>query len=145
MAALDATIKEFSVDESRLYLTGLSMGGNGTWYLGTAFPDRFAAIVPICGYVRGFPPSYPGVAPEGAETDPYVSAAKRVSSLPVWIFHGDADSVVSVEESRKMNEALKALGGNVRYTELPGVGHNAWDAAYSNDEMIDWLFSQKKQ
>lgn len=145
MAALDAAIKEFSVDDSRIYLTGLSMGGNGTWHLATTFPDRFAAIIPICGYVKGFPPDWPGVAPEGDETDPYVSAANRVVGLPIWIFHGDADTVVSVGESRKINDALKAIGGNVRYTELPGVGHNAWDPAYSNDDMIEWLFSQKKQ
>jgi predicted peptidase len=145
MSALDAAINEFSVDESRIYLTGLSMGGNGTWFLGSSFPNRFAAIVPICGYVKGYPPAYPGIATEGENSDPYVSAANSVSGLPVWIFHGDADGVVSVEESRNMNDALKAVGADVHYTELPGIGHNAWDAAYSNDEMIEWLFSQKKQ
>jgi len=142
MNALDATIEEFSIDESRVYLTGLSMGGNGTWYLGYKYPDRFAALVPICGFISGFP-GYPSFIPESS-IDPYAHLAERIAQIPTWIFHGDADPAVSVEESRKMATALESANAEVFYDELPGVGHNAWDSAYATDAMIEWLFKQYK-
>lgn len=143
MAALDATLAEFSADDSRLYLTGLSLGGNGTWYLGYHHTERFAAMVAICGFV-GLGERFPAFLPSGS-ANPYASLAQDLADTPVWIFHGDADSVVPVDESRKMAKELEAVGAEVHYTELPGVGHNAWDAAYSNEGLSTWLFSQKRR
>ena len=130
LAAVDNIIAEFNGDRSRVYLTGLSAGGNGSWYLAYHHPERFAALAVVCGFIskfRGTTSSvlYPPIAPASAP-DPYAAVAKVVSPLPIWIFHGDADTTVSVEESRHMFSALKAIGANVQYTELPGVGHNAW-------------------
>lgn len=143
MAALDATLQEFRVDESRVYLTGLSLGGNGTWYLAYNHADRFAALVAICSFVEAFP-GFPSFIPESS-TDPYSTLAARVADIPVWIVHGDADEVVPVEESRRMAAALEEAGADVRYEELPGVGHNAWDPAYASEELAVWLFSQQRQ
>jgi predicted peptidase len=141
MAALDATLNEFSADESRVYLTGLSLGGYGTWFLGYQHTERFAALVAVCGFVA-LGDRFPGFLT--ASTDHYADLAKDIAAKPVWIFHGDADTVVPVDESRKMAAALESLGADVRYTELPGVGHNAWDPAYDNEELPRWLFMQSK-
>jgi predicted peptidase len=124
LAMLDEVAKEYKVDAKRQYLTGLSMGGMGTWSIATAMPDRFAAIVPICG--RGDP-----------------KAAEKLKNLPVWAFHGDADTAVKVEGSRDMVEAIKKAGGSPKYTEYPKVGHNSWDAAYGTDGLYTWLLEQK--
>lgn len=140
MAALDATQAEFSVDTSRVYLTGLSLGGNGTWYLGYSHTERFAALVAICGFVT-LGDRYPAFIANSA--DAYADLARDLSGKPVWIVHGDADSVVPVEESRRMARELEAAGTEVHYTELAGVNHNSWDAAYENEELITWLFSQR--
>ena len=86
---------------------------------------------------------YPPVAPAGSG-DLFAAVAQKVKSLPIWLVHGDADSVVSVEESRRMSVALTAAGADVRYTELPGVDHNAWDSAYNDAEIIAWLLKQRK-
>ncbi|HST12968.1 MAG TPA: prolyl oligopeptidase family serine peptidase [Terriglobales bacterium] len=146
LAALDQAIKEFHGDRERLYLTGLSMGGYGTWNLTATHPGIFAAYVPICGGIFG-PPKVPEARVEVAAdpniSDPYAETAKRIGSTPVWIFHGGADDTVPVEESRKMAQALQAAKANVRYTEYPGVGHNSWDKAYAEPEPIPWLLSQK--
>lgn len=116
---------EFKIDEDRLYVTGLSMGGFGAWDAIQRHPARFAAAVPICG---GGDPAF----------------AKQLANLPVWAFHGDADGVVKPNRSRDMIAALKAAGGAPKYTEYPGVGHNSWAATYANREMYDWLFRQKR-
>lgn len=146
LAALDKTITEFSVDKRRVYLTGMSAGGNGAWYLAYHHPDRFAAAVIICGFVGEFtgrqsrlqyPPIVPGPADEA-----YRGIAKRVSKIPIWLFHGDADPTVPVDVSRGMHAALKAEGANVQYVELPGVGHNSWDPAYARSDVIEWLQRQ---
>jgi len=147
LAALDRSIKEFSGDPKRVILTGGSAGGNGTWSIASRFPERFAAVVPICGFVSKFSGrtsgvNYPSIAPEG---DVFEFVAKRVSALPIWIFHGDADDRVSVEESRKMYAALKTVGANVQYTELPGVDHNAWDPAYARADLIEWMLKQRRR
>lgn len=149
MAALDKSIKEFKGDPKRIVLTGLSAGGNGTWSLASRFPDRFAAIVPVCGFISKFKGGtsgvdYPGLAPPEA-ADPYAFIAKRVSKIRVWIFHGDADKSVTVEESRKMAAALKAIGANVQYTEFPRVDHNAWDPAYARSDLIEWMLKQRRR
>src|SRR5258707_6268824 len=104
LAAVDKTIAEFNGDPSRLYLTGYSAGGNGSWYLASHHPQRFAAIAVVCGFVSEFRGKtsgvlYPALAP-ASTSDAYLYVAKQVSSLPVWVFHGDADKNVSVEESR---------------------------------------------
>lgn len=142
LAALDAATREFRADRSRQYLTGLSMGGNGAWYLAFHHPDRWAAMVVICGFVAPRPPFVPAIAP--SEPDPYAAIARRVAKIPVTIVHGDADPVVSVEESRRMAAALKAAGADVAYRELPGVDHNSWDPAFQGEELPAWLFSKRK-
>lgn len=126
LAILDEVMKEYKTDPKRVYLTGLSMGGMGTWSLAAAHPDRWAAIVPICG--RGD-----------------VKTAEKFKDVPVWAFHGDADTAVKVEGSRDFIAALKKAGGMPKYTEYPGVGHNSWDMAYADKEMWKWLFEQKKK
>src|SRR5258705_4485048 len=148
LAALDKSIKEFKGDPKRVVLTGYSAGCNGTWSLASRFPDRFAAIVPVCGFIFRFKGTtsgvnYPGLAPADAG-GPYSFIAKRVSGIPVRIFHGDADKTVTVEESRKMAAALKAVGAKVKYTEFPGVDHNAWDPAYARADLIEWMLKQRR-
>jgi predicted peptidase len=143
LAALDAAIDEFNGDETRIYLTGLSLGGNGVWYMGYKHPERFAAMVPICGFVQ-LPPQMPSFISDASD-DVYRDLALKIANIPVWIFHGDADTVVSVEESRKMSVALESAGANVHFTELSGIGHNAWDPAYSMEELATWLLAQRKE
>jgi predicted peptidase len=121
LAMLAEVMKAYSIDEKRVYLTGLSMGGYGTWDLAAKYPHRWAAIVPICG----------GGDPSGAE---------KIKHIPCWCFHGDADPAVKVEKSRSMIKALQEAGGKPKYTEYAGVGHNSWDKAYGTRELYDWLF-----
>ena len=149
LAAVEKAILEFSGDPSRVYLTGLSAGGNGSWYLASQHPARFAAVAVVCGFISEFRSKasgvlYPALVPS-SEPDPYAAMARRVAHLPVWIFHGDADGVVSVEESRKMAAALKAIGADVQYTEFPGVGHNAWDPAYDRADLFEWMLKQRRR
>jgi len=145
LRALDDAMKEFKGDPARVYLTGLSMGGYATWDLGAKATGRFAALVPICGgvilpvHVTG---REPGMPPAEATGDPYAASAHSIGTTPVWAFHGD-DPVVPVTESRKLVEALRAAGGNVRYTEYPGVGHNSWEEAYAEPELMPWLLAQR--
>jgi predicted peptidase len=146
LKALDDAAKEFNGDPRRIYLTGLSMGGYGSWVIAANNPKKFAAIAVVCGGVR--PP--PGlnlpetVRPPEPSNDPYGAVASKIGKTPVWVFHGSADPLVPVTESRKMVEALKAIGGNVRYNEYDGVGHNSWDKAYAEPELFPWLLSQRK-
>jgi predicted peptidase len=128
LAALDKTQQEFNTDAQRIYLTGLSMGGSGAWYLAYEHPERFAALVPICGWA--------------ANRD---GLAQRLRQLPIWIYHGDSDTVVPVEESRKAFAALKAAGADVRYTEIAGGNHNAWDAAYQSEQLPAWLLTMRRR
>jgi predicted peptidase len=139
MKALDQSQQEFHGDPQRIYLTGLSLGGYGTWYLAAKYPGRFAAIVPICGGI--IPPHGGDFA--AADNKPYEEAAKKIGgATPVWIFHGADDESVPVTESRRMAEAMKALGGEVHYTEYPGVGHDSWNKAYAEPELIPWMLSK---
>ena len=126
LAMLDDVQKEYKTDAKRQYLSGLSMGGMGTWSIAMAHPDRFAAIVPVCG--RGD-----------------TKTAEKIKDLPCWCFHGDADTAVKVEGSREMIDAVKKAGGSPKYTEYPKVGHNSWDMAYGTDELYTWLLEQKKK
>jgi predicted peptidase len=140
MAALAEAQKEFHGDATRIYLTGLSMGGYGTWYLAAKYPGKFAAIVPICGGIL-MPDKARTQSPD--DNSPYTEAAKKIGNkTPVWIFHGGDDPVVPVTESRRMAEAMKALGGELHYTEYPGVGHNSWEKAYAEAELLPWMLSK---
>ncbi len=118
-------IKNANVNKDRIYITGLSMGGYGTWDAIARYPELFAAAVPICG---GGDPATVG----------------KFAKLPIWCFHGDQDEAVSVERSRKMIDALKVAGGQPKYTEYAGVGHDSWTATYANPDFHDWLFAQER-
>jgi len=145
MAALEASIKEFHGDRSRIYLSGMSMGGYGTWELAVANPGKFAALAPICSGIRGpsdWPELHVGLAGDVKITDPYAEVARRIVKTPVWMFHGDADDSVPVEESRHMAAALKSAGANFKYSEYPGVRHNSWDQAYAEPDLVPWLLAQ---
>ena len=125
-ALLDEIVEKHPVDEDRVYATGLSMGGFGTWMLGARTPERFAALAPICG--GGDPRS-----------------AGRLKDLPIWVFHGGKDNVVPVKKSREMVEAITAAGGKqVKLTVYPEARHDSWTKTYANDEFYTWLLSQKR-
>ncbi|MEM6689345.1 MAG: prolyl oligopeptidase family serine peptidase, partial [Planctomycetota bacterium] len=115
------------VDPSRLYVAGLSMGGLGTWYAAAGQSPRFAAAIAVCG---GGDPSW----------------ASRYAGVPLWAIHGGADPVVLPSRSREMVIALTQAGHHpeIRYSEYPGVGHDSWTAAFSDDETFRWLFSQSR-
>jgi len=124
--AAEALEREFSIDSKRLYITGLSMGGYGTWDALSRWPEKFAAAVPICG---GGDPAY----------------ARRMKDVPIWAFHGDEDKAVKVQRSREMIEALKAAGATPKYTEYAGVGHDSWTRTYSDPALFKWLFAQSRK
>lgn len=146
-AALDATMREFHGDPDRTYLTGLSMGGYGTWELALMQPHRFAALVPVCGALtapRDERDLY--VTPLRGESDPAAALARRLKHVPVWIFHGAKDDLVPPREDRLTHAAFQAVGGDVRYTEFPDANHNSWDPAYSGTpDLWPWLFAQKRR
>ena len=123
---IDQMITEYPIDTDRIYITGLSMGGFGTFDALARYPDLFAAAVPVCG---------------GGD----VSTAKNFAHVPMWIFHGALDQVVEPKLSREMLEALIAAGAHPGYTEYPDTGHFSWIATYSDPMMMDWLFSQRKE
>lgn len=120
---IDKIAEKYQIDENCIHLTGVSMGGYGTWDLAMAYPDMFASIVPICGG---------GMAWNAG-----------VLKMPIRIYHGEADTVVNVRESIEMYESLKKTNDNVTLDIFPCVDHNAWDYAY-NDELILWMLKQKK-
>jgi len=134
LGLLDEIIKNYNVDENRVYLTGLSMGGYGTWSLGLKYPDRFAAIAPICG--------------GGNTLDvllPVSGKQAGLKKLPVWVFHGGKDPVVKLEESERMVNALKAAGNqNVKLTVYPDAGHDAWSETYNNQELYNWMLDHSR-
>jgi predicted peptidase len=125
-ALLDEIIVNYQVDRDRVYLTGLSMGGYGTWSLAAAYPEKFAAIVPICG----------GGSPEDAP---------RLKDLPIWVFHGAKDEAVPIERSKEMVEAIEAGGGKVKFTIYPEAEHDSWTATYDNPDLYAWLLGQKRR
>jgi predicted peptidase len=147
LAALEAATLEFDGDPDRTYLTGMSMGGYGTWEFALREPHRFAALVPVCGGIEG-PDRRPTlqVTPVAGVADPFAEVARRLHDVPVWIFHGARDDVVPPEQSRRMADALKAAGAmDARYTEFPEANHNSWDPAYSQTpELWPWLFAQAR-
>ena len=148
LAALEQAIREFNGDRERVSLTGISMGGYGTWEFAADETGLFSAYVPVCGGLRAST-HYPEIYFSRFEdlefaADPYAALARRVGRIPVRIFHGGADLVVPVDESRKMATALKAAGADAQYVEYPGVGHDSWDAAYADPGLLSWMTSQKK-
>ncbi len=132
--ALDALYRNiarhYAIDRDRVYLTGLSMGGYGTWHWATLRPRRFAAIVPICGGA---------MAPYG-----YPERVAVLNDVPVWAFHGARDQVVPLAESQKLVDVLERAGGNVRLTVYPEAGHDAWTETYANPELYAWLLAQSR-
>jgi len=126
MALLEEIEKKHRVDKNRIYLTGLSMGGFGTWKLAASHPEKFAAIAPICG-----------------GGDP--ATAVNLKNMPMWVFHGARDSVVPESFSAKMIEAVKKAGGKPKYTVYPKAGHDSWSKTYSNPEFYKWMLAQKKE
>jgi predicted peptidase len=146
LAALDAASREFGGDPRRTYLTGMSMGGYGTWETALAAPGRFAALVPVCGGVRVPHPDRPTlrVAEVADLPDPYAALAARIGNTPVWMFHGALDDLVHPDDDRRLYRAfLQAGAADVHYTEYPRGNHNAWDATYADPAMWAWLFSQR--
>lgn len=125
MQMIDLTLKENPIDTQRVYLTGLSMGGYGAWELAARQPKRFAALAPICG---------------GGDE---LQASKL--TMPIWAFHGDKDGAVPVQRSQTMVATIREAGNkSVKYTELPGVGHNSWNTAYAaKSGLLEWMFEQK--
>jgi predicted peptidase len=118
--------RRYKIDQDRVYLTGLSMGGFGSWALAAASPEKFAAIVPICGAGD-------------------VSQAHRLKDLPIWVFHGDQDRIIPIKHSSEMVDAIRAAGGKqVRYTTLEHVGHNSWSAAYETPDLYQWMLQHKR-
>ena len=145
-AALDAATAEFDGDRSRTYLTGMSMGGYGTWEVALAAPQRFAALVPVCGGVKPPRAERPTlfVTAVAGEADPYTALASRLKHVPAWLFHGARDDLVPAEDDRRLHRAAQAVGADFRYTEYPDGNHNAWDATYSDAAMWAWLFAQRR-
>lgn len=122
---LDDVVARCNVDAERIYLTGLSMGGFGTWTLASAYPDRFAAIAPICGGGKVF-------------------MADKLKDVPIWAFHGAKDNVVPLKESEEMVNAVKARGGDAKLTVYPDAGHDSWTETYNNQQLYDWFLQHRK-
>lgn len=126
IAFLEDMISALPVDEDRVYLTGLSMGGTGTWMLAMACPEKFAAMAPVCGS---------GICWNG----------KIIKDIPIYVYHGDNDETVPISESINMISRVNAHGGNAQIKICYGVGHNAWEEAYEGDELWKWLLSHKRK
>lgn len=125
-AMLDDALTKLPIDTNRIYLTGLSMGGLGVWKFAIAYPDRFAAIAPVCGWS-------------------HLEDVEKLKEKPVWVFHGAKDNVVPPNESEKMVQFLEKFGNaKVIFTLYPEANHNAWDATYSNPELYDWFLQYSK-
>lgn len=125
-ALLEEILVQRAIDPARVYLTGLSMGGYGVWWLAMLYPARFAAVAPICG--GGIP-----------------GEAHRLKHLPVWAFHGADDDLVPLSESERMVNALRAVEGNVRFTVYPGVKHDSWTQTYENPQLYEWFLAQHRR
>ena len=152
MAELHQTMKDFRVDTTRLYLQGYSMGGTGSYRLALHQPDTFAALVVVAGRVEDGP-NYSTAETEIdrranaflAAADPFAALAAGIKQLPIWVFHGDADTSVHVAQSRQLVAALKRVGAQVRYTEYADVDHIAVTArAYADTALFTWLFAKRR-
>ena len=125
MAIIEKARHDLHLDESRMYLTGLSQGGHGTWSIGAKHPDMWAAIAPICGW--------------GDE-----AMAKALVKMPIWVFHGDQDNAVDIERAREMAKYLESAGGSCKLTIYAGVGHNSWDKAYREEKLWEWFMQHRR-
>jgi predicted peptidase len=125
-ALLDEVENIYRVDKTRVYLTGLSMGGEGVWRFIFTQPTRFAAIAPVCGRSSSY----------------YLDACK-IKDLPAWVFHGAKDDVVSVSESERIVNALKNCGSDVKFTVYPEGNHNVWTETYNNNKLYEWFLMQQ--
>ena len=126
MMKIRELVEDPAIDSSRIYLTGLSMGGFGSWDLVSRQPDWFAAVVPICG--GGDPSFAPRIAASG---------------VPIWTVHGDADRVVPVDLTRAMVRAIRKADGRIGYSELPGVRHDSWRFGYGGEGPLEWMLAQR--
>ena len=122
---LDAVQAEYNIDPDRILVTGVSMGGFGVWDLVTRYPERFAAVMPVCG-----------------AGDP--SKAKHISQVPAWIFHGEKDRVVPTRGAREIVKALQEAGATPRYVEYKDQAHGVWNDAYKDEQAMAWFFSQAR-
>ncbi len=126
-ALLQDVLARYAIDTRRVYLTGLSMGGYGSWHLGARYPELFAAVVPICGGMSG-----------------PARAVCALKGVPVWAFHGAKDPTVPLEQSQRLVDALRECGGDARLTIYPECGHDAWTETYDNPALYTWLLAQSK-
>ena len=126
MALIDETIETYDVDTSRIYLTGLSMGGYGTWAVAATYPERFAAIAPICGGGMPF-------------------VAHNLAEVPVWAFHGAKDDVVPLSESQRMVDAVNKASGDAKLTVYPNLAHDSWTKTYNNPKLYEWFLEHSKK
>lgn len=132
LQVLNDAREHYNIDDSRIYLTGLSMGGFGTWYIASKNPELFAAIAPLCGFRESF-----GQGKEKVELE-------RLTDIPIFTIHGDLDPTISYTITASMVQELKDLGGNVTYQELKGYGHNVWDYAYEEIDLLEWFLQYTK-
>ncbi|MEL7496302.1 MAG: dienelactone hydrolase family protein [Planctomycetota bacterium] len=126
-ALLDEIESKYNVDKDRVYVTGLSMGGFGTWNLAAHTPERFAAIVPICG-----------------GGDSFVVPRRIRNRIPIWAFHGDKDNVVPVKRTQDLADAFKRFNVEIKFTSYPGVGHDSWTETYNNEKLYEWMLAQRR-
>jgi predicted peptidase len=122
---LEFVQSEYNIDPKRIYLTGLSMGGHSTWLWASEHPGNFAALAPLCGFGK-------------------TKWASSIAHIPTWVFHGNLDETVSVEESQNMVDALKEEGGDPKFTIYEDLGHSIWDTTYADQAFYDWLFAQSQ-
>lgn len=141
---LDEIVQEYPVDNSRIYLTGLSMGGIGAWHLAIENPKRFAALAPVCGAL-----SLPKFRQEefqySTTSKELFAKLSRLKDLPVWAFHGDNDEVVPMEETKKIIEILTRNNGEAKLTIYEGVGHDSWTETYENEELYTWFLENGRK
>lgn len=123
---IDKVISDYNIDEDRVSITGMSMGGFGTWEMGMTFPDMFSCMAPICGGGMAW------------KTD-------ALNKMPIWAFHGDADTTVNINQSYDMVNGARKNGADVKFTIFNNVGHNSWDPAYLDTCVVDWLVSHNRK
>jgi len=123
---LDSIVSTNRIDQSRIYLTGLSRGGGAAWEMVVQYPNKFAALAVVCGMTPV----------------PYASWINK--KLPIWVFHGEEDKSIPISESETMVNRLKGMGYEVKFTRYPGVGHNSWIQAYQTDALYEWFMNQQK-
>ncbi|NQU88318.1 MAG: prolyl oligopeptidase family serine peptidase [Mariniphaga sp.] len=124
-ALIEGLVEKYRIDKERIYLTGLSMGGYGTWDLASNYPHWFAAIAPICG---------------GGD----VRRVRALKDIPVWTFHGMRDNVIPIERSLELVRALEKIDGNIKFTVYPEANHNSWTKTYNNPELWEWFLKHKR-